>query len=76
MKKDKVTFAMTPVSAVQVGKKRGKSKAVAIVLSITAAVLAVVAGGLFLWNAGIFSLPGLPKKEPEPTKPFTFAADT
>ncbi len=38
MKKDKVTFAMTPVSAVQVGKKRGKSKAVAIVLSITAAV--------------------------------------
>ena len=76
MKKDKVTFAMTPVSAVQVGKKRGKSKAVAIVLSITAAVLVVVAGGIFLWNAGIFSLPGLPKKEPEPTKPFTFAADT
>ena len=53
MKKDKVTFDMTPVSAVQVGKKRGKSKAVAIVLSITAAVLAVVAGGLFLWNAGL-----------------------
>ena len=51
---------MTPVSAVQVGRKRGKTKAVAIAL----------------WNAGIFSLPGLPKKEPEPTKPFTFAADT
>ena len=76
MKKDKVTFGMQPVPAGQNRKKSGKTKTVAVVLSIAAAVLVVTAGGLFLWNAGVLAVPGLPQKEPEPTQPFTFEADT
>ena len=76
MKQDKVTFGMQPVPAGQNRKKSGKTKTVAVVLSIAAAVLVVTAGGLFLWNAGVLAVPGLPQKEPEPTQPFTFEADT